>query len=147
MKTVTLLFSFAFVLVFTAPTDETHLLLTIIDEANKILNGGLEFQALVDSLVPAGFDQDRCRENGPEDFCIAETILSAINHAQYRSPLNNISKISRVLKLYNKFHPTNCTVKENGDEEQLHDLLTNLFNCAQAIYSCPSPCRSSQTTL
>ncbi|XP_052343579.1 uncharacterized protein LOC127913894 [Oncorhynchus keta] len=147
MKTVALLFSFAFVLVFTAPTDETHLLHRVIYEVNKILKGGLEFQALLDSLVPAGFDQDRCRANGPKDFCIAETILSAMSHNRHGIPFNNISKISRVLKQYNKFHPANCTVKENGDEEQLRDLLTNLFNCAQVIYSRPPPCRSSQTTL
>ncbi|KAK6298015.1 hypothetical protein J4Q44_G00310700 [Coregonus suidteri] len=102
-------------------------------EVNKTLNGGPEFQALLDSLVPAGFDQDRCRANGPEDFCIAEKILSDINYKQYG--IKDILIISRVLKQYNKFHPSKCTVKENDDEEQLHDLLTNLYNCAQVIYS------------
>uniref|UniRef100_A0A4W5RFF1 Interleukin n=1 Tax=Hucho hucho TaxID=62062 RepID=A0A4W5RFF1_9TELE len=135
MKTVALLFSFAFVLVFTAPTDESIQLHTISYEANKILNGGLEFQALLDSLVPAGFNQDRCRADGPEDFCIAETILSAISHTQFGIPLNTLSKIRRVLNQYNKFHPTNCTVKENDDEEQLHDLLTNLCICSQVVNS------------
>ncbi|KAM9412984.1 uncharacterized protein ACWYII_025048 [Salvelinus alpinus] len=139
MKTVALLFSFTFALVFTTVTDETHLLDTLICEVKKILNGGPELQALLDRLVPAGFDQDRCRANGPEDFCIAETILSAISHTQHRIPLNNISKISRVLKQYNKFHLTNCTVKENDDEEQLRSLLTNLKKCAQVIYSRPHP--------
>uniref|UniRef100_A0A8C7J168 Uncharacterized LOC109879483 n=1 Tax=Oncorhynchus kisutch TaxID=8019 RepID=A0A8C7J168_ONCKI len=122
MKTVALLFSFAFVLVFTAPTDETHLLITVIYEVNKILKGGLEFQALLDSLVPAGFDQDRCRANGPKDFCIAETILSAISHTRHRIPLNNISKISRVLKQYNK-------VRNHSDKSKLGCGVYSSLGC------------------
>nr|CDK69043.1 interleukin-4/13b1 precursor [Oncorhynchus mykiss] len=147
MKTLALLFSFAFVLVFTAPTktpDEIHLLQRIMKEANKTLKEGPE--ALLNHLVPAEFKQDRCKSHGPKDFCIAETILSNINKTQYGTSDNNIETISRVLEQYNKLHPSNCTMKTNGDEEQLRGLLMNLYNCAQAIYSRPHPVTHHKTT-
>uniref|UniRef100_A0A4W5QI21 Interleukin-4 n=1 Tax=Hucho hucho TaxID=62062 RepID=A0A4W5QI21_9TELE len=148
MKTLALFFSFAFVLVFTAPTkkldEKYHLLQRIIIEANKTLNEGPE--ALLDSLVPADFNEDRCRANGPKDFCIAEMILSGINQTQYRTPDNRTETISRVLKQYNAFHPTNCNMKKNGDEEQLRALLINLYKCAQVIYSRHHPVAHHKTT-
>ncbi|KAM9513674.1 uncharacterized protein ACWYII_047012 isoform 2-T2 [Salvelinus alpinus] len=147
MKTLALLFSFAFVLVFTAPTktsDEINLLQRIMKEANKTLNEDPE--ALLDHLVPAEFNQDRCRLHGPQDFCIAKKILSNINKMQFGTP-NNIKTISRVLEQYNTFHPFNCTVKKNWDEEQLRTLLMNLYNCAQAIYARPHPVTHHKTTL
>ncbi|XP_045573838.1 uncharacterized protein [Salmo salar] len=147
MKTLALLFSFAFVLVFTAPTktsDEHHLLRRIMIKANKTRDEGPE--ALLDSLVPAQFNQVRCKEHGPKDFCIAEKILSNINEEQYGTSDNNIGTISRELKQYNMLHPSNCTVKNNVDEEQLRALLMNLYDCAQIIYARPHPVTHHKTT-
>ncbi|KAM9513676.1 uncharacterized protein ACWYII_047014 [Salvelinus alpinus] len=145
MKTLALLFSFAFVLVFTAPTktsEELHLLQRIMKEANKTLNEDPE--ALLDHLVPAEFNEDRCRLHGPKYFCIAKKILSNINKMQFGTP-DNIETISRVLEQYNKLHTFNCTVV-NGDEEQLRALLKKLYNCAQAIYARPHPVTHHKTT-
>uniref|UniRef100_A0A8C7F4Z3 Interleukin-4 n=1 Tax=Oncorhynchus kisutch TaxID=8019 RepID=A0A8C7F4Z3_ONCKI len=130
----------AAVLVFTAPTktpDEIYPLQRIMKEANKTLKEGPE--ALLNHLVPAEFNQDRY-------FCIAETILSNINKTQYGTSDNNVETISRVLEQYNKLHPSNCTMKKNGDEEQLRALLMNLYNCAQAIYSRPHSVTHHKTT-
>uniref|UniRef100_A0A3P8ZA75 Interleukin-4 n=1 Tax=Esox lucius TaxID=8010 RepID=A0A3P8ZA75_ESOLU len=125
MKTVALLF-FAFVLVYTAPTqnDEYHILRNIINNVSKLLEDP-EHKAIINNV---------CLQFQPEDFCIAEEILSKMNSTKYVIP-ENILKIDRLLIQYNKFHPTNCTVTLNKDEEQLRDLLKDLGCCAQFKYS------------
>uniref|UniRef100_A0A3P9ANT7 Uncharacterized protein n=1 Tax=Esox lucius TaxID=8010 RepID=A0A3P9ANT7_ESOLU len=130
MKTVALLF-FAFVLVYTAPTqnDEYHILRNIINNVFVY-----KYCKKNDIMVPSGFDKSHCISTGPEDFCIAEEILSKMNSTKYVIP-ENILKIDRLLIQYNKFHPTNCTVTLNKDEEQLRDLLKDLGCCAQFKYS------------
>uniref|UniRef100_A0AAY5LDL1 Uncharacterized protein n=1 Tax=Esox lucius TaxID=8010 RepID=A0AAY5LDL1_ESOLU len=127
MKTVALLF-FAFVLVYTAPTqnDEYHILRNIINNVSKLLE-----DPEVGILHDHPFYLVR---NKPEDFCIAEEILSKINSTKYVIP-ENILNIGRLLIQYNQFHQTNCTVTLNKDEEQLRDLLKDLGCCAQFKYS------------
>uniref|UniRef100_A0AAY5KN08 Interleukin-4 n=1 Tax=Esox lucius TaxID=8010 RepID=A0AAY5KN08_ESOLU len=132
MKTVALLF-FAFVLVYTAPTqnDEYHILRNIINNVSKLLEDPEKLSGI---MVPSGFDKSRCISTRPEDFCIAEEILSKINSTKYVIP-ENILNIGRLLIQYNQFHQTNCTVTLNKDEEQLRDLLKDLGCCAQFKYS------------
>uniref|UniRef100_A0AAY5K8E9 Interleukin n=1 Tax=Esox lucius TaxID=8010 RepID=A0AAY5K8E9_ESOLU len=131
MKTVALLF-FAFELVYTAPTqDEHHLLKRIMDTVNDLLKTGPE--EFLSSIVPHQFDRERCGRKGPEDFCIAEKILTDINYTKYGIPENR--EIHRFLIQYNKFHPNNCTVDKDEEEEQLRALLEDLYCCAQVKYS------------
>ncbi|KAJ8015024.1 hypothetical protein DPEC_G00021850 [Dallia pectoralis] len=131
MKPVTLLL-LAFVLVYTASTknDDRSRLKEIIDNVRMLLEKSTKF---LNEMVPNEFDKIRCSKNGPQDFCIAEEILSGINYTQY-GITNTEWRIVRILQQYRTNHSANCTVKQDEDEQQLSDLLKNLGCCAQSKY-------------
>uniref|UniRef100_A0A3P8ZA48 Uncharacterized protein n=1 Tax=Esox lucius TaxID=8010 RepID=A0A3P8ZA48_ESOLU len=142
MKTVALLF-FAIALGYSAPITEPtehkyehRLLKDIMDDVTELLK----------EIHHKGFINNVCLIFQPEEFCIAEKILSDINSTQNGIP-EKIRKINRVLKQYNMFNPTNCTVTKNEDEEQLRVLLQDLGCCAQDKYSHWNHKRANKTLI